>query len=101
LPSRHAPAQRAKPDKRKFESYPPARKREEGHRMASLRHIHQFMNERRLVRLADGRTGKIIRVDTLFPDNDTQVTVWTPDMSGPDVAKIERFELKDVVGAAS
>ncbi|HEX2671629.1 MAG TPA: hypothetical protein VHM25_12190 [Polyangiaceae bacterium] len=69
--------------------------------MASLRHIHQFMNERRLVRLADGRTGKIIRVDTLFPDNDTQVTVWTPDSTGPGLAKVERFELKDVVGAAS
>jgi len=68
--------------------------------MASLRHIHQFMNERQLVRLADGRTGKIIRVDTLFPDNDTQVTVWTPD-DRPGLAKIERFELKDVVGAAS
>lgn len=75
--------------------------REEDHRMASLRHIHQFMNERRLVQLADGRTGKIIRVDTLFPENDTQVTVWTPDHSGPGVAKIERVELKDVVGAAS
>jgi hypothetical protein len=69
--------------------------------MASLRHIHQFMNERKLIRLADGRTGKIIRVDTVFPENDTQVTVWTPDRDSPDLAKIERFELKDVVGAAS
>jgi hypothetical protein len=69
--------------------------------MASLRHIHQIMNERRLVQLADGRTGKIIRVDTLFPGNDTQVTVWTPDSSGPGLAKIERFELKDVLGAVS
>lgn len=69
--------------------------------MASLRHIHQFMNERRLVRLADGRTGKIIRVDTVFPDNDTHVTIWTPDDGGPGLAKIERLGLKDVVGAAS
>jgi hypothetical protein len=69
--------------------------------MASLRQIHQIMNERKLVRLADGRTGKIIRVDTLFPGNDTQVTVWTPDHAAPGLAKIERFELKDVVGAAS
>ncbi|HET7540812.1 MAG TPA: hypothetical protein VFK05_13105 [Polyangiaceae bacterium] len=68
--------------------------------MASLRHIHQMMNERALVRLADGRTGKIIRVDTLFPDNDTQVTVWTADLRGPGLAKIERFELSDVLGAA-
>ncbi len=68
--------------------------------MASLRHIHQFMNERKLIRLADGRTGKIIRVDTVFPENDTQITVWTPDRSGPGLAKIERVELKDVVGVA-
>jgi len=69
--------------------------------MASLRHIHQIMNERGLVRLADGRTGKILRVDTLFPQNDTEVTVWTPDRSGPGLAEIERFKLKDVVGSAS
>jgi len=78
-----------------------AETREEGHWMASLRHIHQLMNERKLVQLADGRTGKIVRVDTLFPENDTQVTIWTPDLSDPGLAKIERFELKDVVGAAS
>ncbi len=68
--------------------------------MASLRHIHQIMNERRLVQLADGRTGKIMRVDTFFPENDTQVTVWTADRSGPGLAKVERVELKDVVGIA-
>ncbi|MES1174573.1 MAG: hypothetical protein ABUL62_09595 [Myxococcales bacterium] len=56
------------------------------------------MNERRLVQLADGRTGKIMRVDTWFPDNDTKVTVWTADTSGPGLAKVERVELKDVVG---
>ena len=69
--------------------------------MASLRHIHQLMNERRFVRLADGRTGKIIRVDTLFPDNDTQVTLWTQDSTGPGLAKVERVDLKSVLGAAS
>ena len=69
--------------------------------MASLRHIHQIMNERKFVRLADGRTGKIIRVDTVFPENDTRVTVWTPDGRGPGLAKIERLGLKDVVGVAS
>ena len=67
--------------------------------MASLRHIHQIMNERRLVRLVDGRTGKIMRVDTFFPDNDTQVTIWTAD-AGPGLAKVERVELKDVLGVA-
>jgi hypothetical protein len=68
--------------------------------MASLRHVHQIMNERRPVVLADGRTGKIMRVDTWFPDNDTKVTVWTADGNGPGVAKVERVQLKDVVGIA-
>ena len=74
---------------------------EKGHRMASLRHIHQIMNERRLVQLADGRTGKIMRVDTWFPDNDTKVTVWTADPTGPGLAKVERVELEDVVGVVA
>ncbi|MEO6601063.1 MAG: hypothetical protein ABIQ16_14375 [Polyangiaceae bacterium] len=65
--------------------------------MASLRHIHQIMNERRLVQLADGRTGKIMRVDTWFPDNDTKVTIWTADTASPGLAKVECVELKDVV----
>jgi hypothetical protein len=71
---------------------------EEGQRMASLRHIHQFMNERRVVRLADGRVATIMRVDTWFPENDTQITVWTADNSGRGLAQVERVELKDVVG---
>jgi hypothetical protein len=68
--------------------------------MASLRHIHQLMSERRPVLLADGRTGKIMRVDTWFPDNDTKVTVWTANGNAPGVAKIERVQLKDVLGIA-
>jgi hypothetical protein len=68
--------------------------------MASLRHVHQIMNERKLVQLADGRTGKIMRVDTWFPDNDTKVTIWTPDAARPGLAKVERVELKDVIGVA-
>ena len=69
--------------------------------MASLRHIHQIMNERGSVQLADGRTGKIMRVETFFPKNDTRVTIWTADAAGPGLAKVERVELKDVVGAVA
>ena len=58
------------------------------------------MNERRQVLLADGRTGKIIRVDTTFPENDTQLTVWTADSSGPGPSKVEHFALSDVIGVA-
>ncbi len=65
--------------------------------MATLRHLHQLMNERRMVRLADGRVGKIVRVDTLFPDNATTVSVWT-NSNGPSIAKVS---LTEVVGDAA
>ena len=67
------------------------------HRMATLRHLHQLMNERRMVRLTDGRVGKIVRVDTLFPDNATTVSVWT-NSNGPSIAKVS---ITDVVGDAA
>lgn len=58
--------------------------------MATLRYLHQMMNERRMVRLSDGRIGKIVRIDTMFPDNATIVSIWThanewnsPNSSGP------------------
>jgi hypothetical protein len=53
------------------------------------------MNDRARVVLADGRIGKIVRVDTVFPANDTTVTVWTETPQGPGVAKVQ---LEDVVG---
>jgi hypothetical protein len=53
------------------------------------------MNDRRRVALADGRTGKIVRVDTVFPANDTTVTIWTDSPTGPGVAKVN---LDEVVG---
>ncbi len=61
--------------------------------MATLRHIHQMMNERRMVQLADGRIGKVMRVDTLFPSNATTVSVWTPDSQYPSVAKVSLGEV--------
>lgn len=66
-------------------------------RVATLRGIHRIMNDRRHVVLTDGRVGKIVRVDTVFPSNDTTVTVWTETPSGPGVAKVH---LEDVVGPA-
>ena len=63
--------------------------------MTTLRDIHRFMNDRRFVTLRDGRTGKIVRVDTFFPDNDTTVTVWTSTQGRPGVAKVM---LGEVVG---
>ena len=76
--------------------------------MATLRHLHQMMNERRMVRLSDGRIGKIVRVDTLFPGNATTVTVWTDSnddgplstgpVSGPGISKVS---IADIVGEAA
>lgn len=86
--------------------------------MASLRLIHQMMNERRMVQLTDGRIGKVVRVDTLFPGNATTVSVWTgssadaampfssstpvsttspSSTSSPSLAKVS---LNEIVGAA-
>ena len=65
--------------------------------MASLRNIHSYMNEHQRVLLNDGRTGKIVRVDTTFPSNDTTVTVWTDSGTSPAVTKVR---LEQVVGPA-
>ncbi len=65
--------------------------------MATLRHLHQMMNERRMVLLTDGRVGKIMRVDTLFPGNATTVSVWTDSAKTPSIAKVA---LTDILGDA-
>ena len=42
-----------------------------------------------MVRLKDGRVGKIVRVDTMFPANRTEVSVYTTeDGKGPGIAKV-------------
>ena len=86
--------------------------------MATLRLVHQMMNERRMVQLVDGRIGKVVRVDTLFPGNATTVSIWTgsaadaamsvssstpastgspSSQSSPSLAKVS---LHEIVGAA-
>ena len=65
--------------------------------MANLRHIHKYMTDRRRVLLEDGRTGRIVRVDTTFPEGSTTVSVWTENAPGPSVAKVD---LRHVVGPA-
>ena len=63
--------------------------------MSNIRHIHQYMTDRRRVLLKDGRVGKIVRVDTVFPKCSTTVSVWTGD--GPGIAKVD---IGSVVGPA-
>jgi hypothetical protein len=55
------------------------------------------MNERRMVQLSDGRIGKIVRVDTLFPSNSTTVSIWT-DSQAPGIAKVS---ISDIIGEAA
>jgi hypothetical protein len=62
----------------------------------TLRTIHRCMTERQPVVLADGRTGRIVKVDTVFPANRTTVLVWTAEPR-PAVAKVA---LASVVGPA-
>lgn len=73
-----------------------------------------MMNERRMVQLVDGRVGRVVRVDTTFPENATTITIWTNTtadggpvstgpistgpLSGPGIAKVS---LSDVVGEAT
>ena len=56
--------------------------------MLTLRHVQALQDRRSLVQLADGRVGKIIRVDTTFPANKTEVSVFTEGAQGPGVAKV-------------
>lgn len=61
--------------------------------MPTLRYIHQLMNEHRIVALTDGRVGRIVRVDTLFPANVTTVTLWLE--ATPSVTRVS---LNEVLG---
>ena len=66
--------------------------------VADIREIHEFMTDRRRVKLRDGRVGKIVRVDTDFPRRSSTVSVWTQDgKKGPSVAKVD---IASVVGPA-
>jgi hypothetical protein len=87
--------------------------------MMTLRHVHRLMNERRMVQLVDGRIGKVVRVDTTFPDNNTTVTIWTNTaasadgspvssgpitprpLSGPGITKVALAELVGEVALES
>jgi hypothetical protein len=50
--------------------------------MVTLRDLHRFQTARCMVQLRDGRVGKIVRVDTTFPGNRTEVSVYTLDVPG-------------------
>lgn len=56
--------------------------------MLTLRRVQELQDRRSVVQLADGRVGKIIRVDTTFPANKTVVSIYTQSAAGPGIAKV-------------
>lgn len=68
--------------------------------MLTLRRIQALQDQRSVVRLEDGRVGKIVRVDTTFPQNETVVSVYTEDARGPGIAKVSLELLSDMSEAS-
>jgi hypothetical protein len=68
--------------------------------MLTLRRIQKLQDQRSVVRLEDGRVGKIVRVDTTFPANETEVSVYTEDEKGPGNAKVSLEGLSAVSEAS-
>jgi len=55
--------------------------------MMTLKTVRKMQDARKPVELDDGRIGKIVRVDTLFPGNHTVVSVYMLG-EGPGIAKV-------------
>ncbi len=68
--------------------------------MLTLRRVQALQDQRSVVRLEDGRVGKIVRVDTTFPANKTEVSVYTEDAKGPGIAKVSLELLSDMSEAS-
>lgn len=67
--------------------------------VSELRRVYSLMAERAPVRLIDGRTGVITRVDTCFPDNQTTLHVWIEGGGSPGLAKVRADEVEDASAA--
>ncbi len=65
--------------------------------MNSLRRIQEYMADRRGVLLADGTSGKIVRVETTLPYGRTMVSVW---VQGSGIARLAKVDLSAIVGLA-
>ena len=63
--------------------------------MLSLRAVQKLQDNRSQVKMDDGRVGKIVRVDTTFPGNETIVSVYTTSEKGPGIAKVSLDHLED------
>ena len=58
--------------------------------------LRRLMATKRLVRLVDGRTGIIVRIDTSFPDGEEEVELWLSEGPRPGLAKVRA---SSVIGA--
>jgi hypothetical protein len=67
--------------------------------MADLRLIQRYMAERKPVVMEDGRVGRILRVDTAYPERSSTISVWI-DTPGPGVAKVNIRDVRGPVRAA-
>lgn len=63
--------------------------------MDDLRRMYAVMALRKPVRLSDGRTGVITRVDTDFPANETTLHVWVEGGASPGLAKVRAAEVDE------
>lgn len=61
--------------------------------MDDLRRMYAVMASRRPVRLRDGRTGLIARVDTDYPSSETILHVW---ITGDEVEKVRADEVDEL-----
>jgi hypothetical protein len=70
--------------------------------MGSVRSIQRYMAEGCRVLLDDGRTGRIVRIDTRFPTGNTVVSVWVrAENGGPGLARVEAEAVVGPAPAAS
>lgn len=65
--------------------------------MADVHDLHKVMVDRRRVVLDDGRTGKILRLETAYPGPRTTVSLWIDGADGPGLAKVD---VRRIVGVA-
>ncbi len=64
--------------------------------MLTLRNVQELQDSQSVVCLQDGRVGRIVRVDTTFPANCTEVSVYTQGSKGPGIAKVRLDSLSTV-----
>jgi len=63
--------------------------------MMTLKTVRKMQDARRPVQLDDGRIGKIVRVDTTFPGNHTEVSVYMLGHDRPGIAKVTLDRLSE------